>query len=61
MAEYRSAQVMINIEPTIAQALELASIQANDTKSSYIRNLLIKDLREQGLLTVEMLAEMATR
>ena len=61
MAERRSVNQLVSIEPTVFQALQLAMANESLTASSYMRRLLIQDLKEKGLLTTEMLANMAER
>lgn len=61
MAESRSSQLVINVEPTVHKALQLAMMAEGLTASTYIRRVLIKHLQDQGLLTTEMLAEMVTK
>ena len=51
---------MVNLEKTVALALQVAIEHEECSASSYMRGLLIKDLQDRGLLTTKMLAQMAS-
>lgn len=61
MGETKSYPFTINVEPTLAKAV-LVHIgnKPNLRISSYIRKLIIDDLRKTGELPDEMLVEMLT-
>lgn len=51
MAEIKSSQIMVNMEPTLYDLVEHLAIQLNMSNSGYLRSLVIKDMIERGLLT----------
>jgi len=59
MAQRREIQVMVSMEMTVSQALQVAIQKDEISASSYLRSLLIEDLQKRGLLTDSMLAQMA--
>lgn len=54
----RSRDIQVNLEPLIHQLLVDLATRTGMTQSSYIRKLIIEDLRNQGLLTDSMIADM---
>lgn len=59
MGQVRSYAISANIEPTVGMAmLELLHKNNDMSVSTYIRKLIIKDLKEQGVLTDSILASM---
>lgn len=54
----RSKDVQVNLEPLIHKILVDLVARSNSTQSGYIRTLIVEDLRNQGLLTDTMIADM---
>jgi hypothetical protein len=61
MAERKTECIMVNLEPTIQEAVVLFVGQEGLSASAYCRRLIIKDLKDRGVLTTEHLAQMAER
>ena len=59
MAQKRSMDLQVNLEPPIYQQVYELAPKLGLSKSGYIRSLIIADLRERGLLTDRMIADMA--
>lgn len=59
MAQKRSKDVQVNLEPSIHAQVQDIAPKLDMSISSYIRSLIIADLRERGLLTDRMIADMA--
>lgn len=57
MSETRDRQVVVNIEGTFFDLVELVSQKDNITRSSYIRGAIIKDLLSRGMLSERTLAQ----
>lgn len=55
--ENRIERVNIRLEPTIRTAMNKA-FQAGESESSYVRRLIIEDLRTKGLLSDATLASL---
>lgn len=52
----RDKQIMVNLEEPLYQAAALASDKdASRSMSGYCRRLIIRDLRQRGLLTPELM------
>jgi len=51
--------LQVNLEPPIYQQVYELAPKLGLSKSGYIRSLIIADLRERGLLTDRMIADMA--
>ena len=54
MSETRDRQIMVNIEPTFYDALQGAVTKEDMSLSAYVRNLILKDLLDRGLITDRM-------
>lgn len=50
---------MTYLEPTIHDALERLLSRSSESASGFIRKLIIRELRDRGVLTDEALANMA--
>lgn len=61
MPETKSRNVMVNLEPTVAETMLLFLAREGISASSYCRRLIIKDLSDRGLLTDEIIVRMITR
>lgn len=62
MAERKSSQVIFVIEPSIFEMVdELIHNQGSGTISSYMRNLVIKDMFTRGKLSAELMYEMLVK
>jgi hypothetical protein len=61
MGEIRECKIMVNLEPTFNDALNRLINQTRESASSYTRRLIIKDLRERGLLTDDMIMDVTVR
>lgn len=59
MRTRRSHDLQVNLEPVIHRLVVDLSAQLKGSASSYVRELIVQDLRDRGLLTDSMLAEMA--
>lgn len=55
----RSRDIQVNLEPEVYRQTITLAAKLDVSASSYIRSLIINDLRERGLLTERMLADMA--
>ena len=55
MAEKRTSNIMVNIEPTLMEIVERLLAKDNTSASSYCRSLILRDLQERGLLPIETL------
>lgn len=54
MAQNKERQVLTNIEPTFYELLVKLTVEQLDVSvSSYVRNLIVKDLKDRGLLDEE--------
>lgn len=51
MGESRARQVLVNLEDTFFEMLNIAANKEGLSLSSYMRSLLIKDLKSRGMLT----------
>lgn len=65
MTQYRSnfqriAQARINIEPMLHNAVERAAKKENLTMSTFVRNLLLREMLKRGEITSEQLIELAS-
>jgi hypothetical protein len=54
----REKDMQVNLEPAIHRAVIDLTRQLGDSQSNYIRKLIINDLRDRGLLTDNMLADL---
>lgn len=54
----RSERVVTRVEPIISRAIYSLVGQQNSTASDYLRKLAIDDLKQRGLITDSMLAEL---
>ena len=54
----RDKDMQVNIEQAIYQTVVELTDKIGESQSNYIRNLIIADLRERGLLTDSMLADL---
>lgn len=59
--EHRSKSVEVVMEPTFYEILQTFVGQTNQAASAYIRNLIIADLRNRGLITESILASVVMR
>lgn len=57
MGQTKSYPVTCNLEPTIGMALMNYTNKTGSTISKYLRSLVIKDLKERGILTDTSLSE----
>lgn len=55
----RSKDIQVNLEPIVYQQTVDLAAKLGNSASGYIRSLIVRDLRERGLLTEAMLADMA--
>lgn len=55
----RSKDVQVNLEPVIYEQIKELAAKKKIHLSSYIRSLIIRDLRDCGLLTEGILADLA--
>ena len=60
MAETRDCQIMVNIEPTFMALVRRVQDLLSMSASSYVRRLIIRDLQDRGLLTVDSLVSATT-
>lgn len=60
MPEPRDARITFNIEPTFRAMLDQIAATQGVPTSIFCRKLVVKELRERGLLTEEVLFRMAT-
>jgi hypothetical protein len=51
MAESKTKQFMVNIEPTLNELLQRVLNEEDESASAYLRSLLMRDLVARGLLT----------
>ena len=56
--EKRRLSVMCNLEPTLHRIVSDLAARMDLSMSSYLRRLVIEDLREKGLLTDAILAKL---
>lgn len=61
MAELKTESVMVNLEPTIYQPFSMLIATEGLSASAFCRRLIIKELKERGLITDSHLASMAQR
>lgn len=54
-AETKDKSIMVNIEPTFYEMLQILTEKEDISVSAYCRQLIIKDLRDRGLLTDNMM------
>lgn len=57
MAQRRSKMTPVYLEPMLNDALDVAVNASDETKSGYVRNLIIEDLKQRELITDKMIAE----
>lgn len=57
MSEPRDRQIVCNIEATIFDVAQLVSAKDGVSASTYVRNLIIKDLLARGMLSERVLAQ----
>jgi hypothetical protein len=55
----RSEDIQVNLEPPVYQQVKDLAPKLGMSMSLYTRMLIINDLRERGLLTDRMIADMA--
>lgn len=60
MGEPRKKQIVVNIESSLHEVAQSAAGKDNVSTSAYVRNLIIKDLIERGMMTDSLLARMLT-
>ncbi len=60
MSQKRSKVLQVNLEPTIYDLTQELAPKLDMRMSSYVRSLIVRDLRERGLLTDRMIADIAT-
>lgn len=60
MGEPRKKQIVVNIENTLHDVAQSAAGKDNVSASSYVRNLIIKDLIERGMIDDNLLTKMFT-
>lgn len=53
MAEVRDRRIMVNVEQSIADRLEMLLGKEGIPTSTYIRSLIVQDLIKRGLMTNE--------
>lgn len=58
--QVRSERLVSRVEPKIFTAIQITTHALQVSMSDYLRNLAIKDLKERGLLTDSMLAELVS-
>lgn len=58
MGEPKSKSIMVNIEPTIYGIVQEYIAKSGQSAASYGRSLIIKDLRERGILPDKVLADL---
>lgn len=56
----RIAQARVNLEPMLQHAVEKAAIEDGLTLSSYIRNLLLREMVRRGKITSDDLLTLAS-
>ncbi len=59
MRQMRSEDIQVNLEPPVYQQVKDLAPKLGMSMSLYTRMLIINDLRERGLLTDRMIADMA--
>lgn len=60
MVENRTAQIMVNIEPTLLDLLDKMAKKYKMSHSTYARQLIINDLIAQGLVTPSIMELLLT-
>lgn len=60
LSEARDRQIVCNIEATFFEAAHHAARKAETSVSTYIRDLVIKDLLAKGMLSERVLAQVIT-
>jgi ribosomal protein L17 len=58
MATRRSKDLQVNLEPMVHQLVMDLAARMENSASGYVRDLIVQDLRDKGLLTDSMLADM---
>lgn len=56
--QQRTERVVIRLEPLISEALDKAVRASGGSQSSYVRSLILMDLKSRGLLTEELIMEL---
>lgn len=56
--EARQTPLTVYLEPTLWALMQKAVLQDDTTASSYLRNLIIDDLRQRGIITEEIMTGM---
>jgi hypothetical protein len=59
VTQRRSKDLQVNLEPTVHALVVDLSRRMGTSASNYIRTLIVEDLRNRGVLTDSMLADMA--
>lgn len=57
MSEPRNHQIVVNIEETFFDLTHLLASKNNVTASKYVRDIIIKDLLEKGMLSERTLTQ----
>lgn len=57
MARRREKTVLVHLEPLVYSALSKVVIEKESSYSGYLRQLVIKDMIEKGMLTDRMVVE----
>lgn len=56
--EARQTPLTVYLEPTLWALMQKAVLQDDTTASSYLRNLIIDDLRQRGIINEEIMTGM---
>lgn len=57
----RDRDMQVNLEPVVHRAVCDLIAQLGESQSNYIRRLILADLRERGLLTDAMIADIVVK
>lgn len=55
MAQRRSDKIVVHLEPILYKAVESLFNKEGKTASAFMRDVVIRDLKDRGLLSQEML------